>query len=102
MESVSHKIIAAMQRNLQQLPVKLQISIPLPYHKAAFGFVNKTLTKAEAQRIFGTFAKKTYDRGGYAKIDDNTCIDHIAGNTIVLLHYTVYNSAGVVMWPVGK
>jgi len=98
MKTIGKKVQKAMHRRRKKLPAKVKASIPLPYHKAAFGFVTKKITK-EAKHIFGDYHHKKFSRGSKAFVEDQTIIDHIGEYTVVSLYYCVYNSDGYINWP---
>lgn len=100
-QCLKQQVLSKMSRQRNRLPVIIKIRIPLPYHKACFGFISKTLTTAaEVTRFLRVAERKEYACGGYAKVEKNTKLDYKAGFTLVHLYYSVYNSNNLKIWPV--
>src|ERR1700678_1035038 len=96
---IGPKLQNAMQFEVQTLPVKVKAPMPFHFFKAAFGFYCATINQDTAAHLFKQFACKEFRRGSYARIDDGTLINHNADHIIISLYYTVYNSFGVLLWP---
>lgn len=101
--AVGPEIKAAMVREERALPVKVAVSVPLSYHKAAFGFVTHEIrSMGDAQSTLLQWHKKEFEKKSKAIVVPPTRITHEAGKTIIYLYYKVYNAAGSLCWPLNK
>lgn len=92
-----------MVREERVLPVKVAVSVPLPYHKAAFGFVTYEIRSIkDALTTLRQWYQREFDKKSKAVIVAPTKITHEAGKTIIYLYYRVYNEAGSLSWPLNK